>query len=84
MAKRKIDCSIGDVIVDYLKKRKYKKTLQLFENKNNSFTGRKLENYDVCRKFIKYLKIKESEKGDKDDDLGFEINFGAYQSATKV
>ena len=84
MVKRKIDCSIGDVIVDYLKKRKYEKTLQLFENKNNSFTGRKIENHDLCQKFIKYLQKQESEKDDENDDLGFEINFGAFQSAMKV
>ena len=84
MAKRKIDCSIDDFIVDYLKKRKYKKSLQLFGEKNNSFMGRKLENHDVCKKFIKYLKIKESEKGDVDDDLGFEINFGAYQPESRL
>ena len=83
MVKRKIDCSIGDVIVDYLKKRKYEKTLQLFEE-NKSFTGRKLKNQDLCHKFIKYLQRQESQKDDEDDDLGFEINFGAYQSATKV
>ena len=84
MTKRKIDCSIGDFIIDYLKKRKYEKTLQLFEEANKSFTGRKLENHDVCRKFIKYLQRQESEKGDENDDLGFAINFGAFQSAMKV
>ena len=82
MAKRKIDC--GDVIVDYLKERKYEKTLQLFEEENKSFTGRKLKTQDLCQKFIKYLQRQESEKDDENDDLGFEINFGAYQSATKV
>ena len=84
MAKRKIDCSIDDLIVGYLKRRKYEKSLHLFEKKNKGSTGRQLKNHDVCQKFIKYLKRKETEKNDEIDDLGFEINFGAFQSAMKV
>ena len=37
------------------------------------------------KKFMKFLKQKE-DKGEKsaEDDLGFEINFGAFQPETRV
>ena len=39
----------------------------------------------MMEKFLKYLKEKEMEKENtRDDDLGFEINFGAYQPDKKV
>ena len=83
MAKRKIDSSLNDFIVEYLKKRKCERTLNLFE-KNNEQRKEGTRNQDVCEKFINYLKKKESEKENENDDFGFEINFGAYQQQIKV
>ena len=34
--------------------------------------------------FLNYLKKKELEKVNVEDELGFEINFGAYQPEVKV
>ena len=79
MAKRKIDCSLNEVIYGYLKKAKYEKTLKLFERKCNKEVDVKL--WD---KFINYMKKKETQKAIEEDLLGFEINFGAYQSVAKV
>ena len=76
MAKR---CSLNDVIHGYLKKAKYEKTLKLFERKCNKEVDVKL--WD---KFINYMKKKETQKAIEEDLLGFEINFGAYQSVAKV
>ena len=79
MAKRKIDSSLNDFIVEYLKKRKCKRTLNLFV-KNNEIK----RNQNLYENFTDYLKRKESEKESENDDFGFEINFGAYQQQIKV
>ena len=81
MAKRKIDCSLNDFIIDYLKKRKYERTLKLFEDKNE---GPEKENTRICDNFLNYVIQVESKKEAEIDDLGFEINFGAFQTETKV
>ena len=79
MAKRKIDSSLNDFVVQYLKKRKCERTLKLFA-KNNEGT----KNENVCEKFMNYLKRKESKKENENDDFGFEINFRAYEQQIKV
>ena len=82
MAKRKINCSINDCIVEHLKKQKYEKTLRLFEKECGSMK----ETSKSYEKFMEYLLAKEIEKENRNeiDDLGFEINFGAYESETKL
>ena len=79
MPKRKLESSLDDFFGEYFKKAKCERTLKLFENK----TGR-LKNENVCERFMNYLKRKEAEKENEDDELGFEINFGAYETETKV
>ena len=82
MAKRKIDCTLDEIVVKYLKKANCDKTLKLFEDK----VGRK-KNVATERleQFFGYLKEKEVHKEKMiDDDLGFEINFGAFQPQIKV
>ena len=79
MGKRKSDCSINDLIVQYLKKRKCARTLKLFENTNENS-----KNENICENFLNYLEKKESEKVNVEDELGFEINFRAYQPEVKV
>ena len=81
MAKRKIDCKMDDIIMEYLKKVKCEKTSKMFG------TERPGENdhSKSLKKFMKFLKQNETEKENRvEDDLGFEINFGAFQPATKV
>ena len=82
MAKRKIDCSLEEIVGEYLKKKKFEKSLKLFEekvkHKNNDLNK-------TLKKLFDYLKKKESEKGDiEHEDLGFELNFGAYEPQQKV
>ena len=79
MAKRKIDCALDEFVVKYLKKSKYEKTAKLIGETN-------IGNSKIMKKFIKFVKINqklknEVKKENRDDDLGFEINFGAYQSS---
>ena len=82
MAKRKIDCSLNEIVGEYLKKKKFKKSLKLLEEKvkhNNNDLNKTLE------RLFDYLKKTESEKGNiEHEDLGFEINFGAYEPQQKV
>ena len=81
MSKRKIDCSLDDIVEEYLKKVKCGKSSKMFE------TGRSGENdHSISlKKFIKFLKRKETAKENRvEDDLGFEINFGAFQPEPKV
>ena len=73
--------SLNDYIIEHLKKGKYEKTLKLFEEKNR---GSKNENSKIYEKFINYLKGKKTKKENEIDDLGFEINFGAFSSESKV
>ena len=80
MAKRKIDCSLNDIVGEYLKKRKCQKSLKMFEFGHNKNGLNK-----TLGTFFDFLKKKESEKENMEDgDLGFEINFGCYQPETKV
>ena len=82
MAKHKIpvDCSLNDIIGEHLKEAKCEKSLKLFEEKVGQTKRAKM-----MEKFLNYLKKKEAEKENtKDEDLGFEINFGAYQPDKKV
>jgi len=80
MAKRKIDCALDEFVVKYLKKSKYEKTAKLLGETN-------IGNSKIMKNFIKFVKINEKLKNEAkkenldDDDLGFEINFGAYQSS---
>ena len=82
MAKRKIpvDCSLNDIIGEHLKNTKCEKSLKLFEDKVGQ-----TNKANMMEKFLNYLKEKEAEKENiKDEDLGFEINFGTYQPDKKV
>ena len=81
MAKRKIDCSLNDYIIDHLKEGRFEKTLKLFEEKNG---GSKKANSEICERFKNYLMANEIKKENEINDLGFEINFGAYEPETKV
>ena len=82
MSKRKIDCTLNEFVIQYLKKAKYEKTSKLIAGNNGES---KESNERICEKFMNYLKRREAErKIQKDDDLGFEINFGAYQQEVKV
>ena len=81
MAKRKIDCSLDDIVMEYLKKFKCEKTSKMFG------TGRSSENdhSKSLKKFMNFLKQNEIEEINRvEDDFGFEINFKAFQPAKKV
>ena len=81
MTKRKIDSSLDDIVMEHFKKVKCEKTSKMFgiESSSESDYSKSL------KKFIKFLKQKETEKRNRvEDDLGFEINFGAFQPEKKV
>ena len=83
MSKRKSVCNLHEFVTKYLKKTQYEKTLKLIavhDGESKACTG---ETYE---KFMNYLKRKERKKRieNKNDDLGFEINFGAYQQEVKL
>ena len=82
MSKRKIDYTVNDIVTKYLKETKCEKTLKLIaenDSKSNEATVKTFKN------FINYLKQKvRKTKTENDDDLGFEINFGAYQQQPPV
>ena len=82
MAKRKIDCTLDEIVVKYLKKANCDKTLKLFADK---VRRKKNVGTERLEQFFGYLKEKEVHKEKMfDDDLGFEINFGAFQPQIKV
>ena len=82
MAKRKIDCSLDEIVGEYLMKRKCEKSRKLFEEKIGCHTN---DGTKILENLLNYLKIMETKKEFKiDEDLDFEINFGAYQTDQKV
>ena len=81
MAKRKIDCSLDDFVMEYLKKVKCEKSSKMFGAENLGES----EHSKSLKKFMKFLKENEMKKENSvEDDLGFEINFGAFQPEPKV
>ena len=81
MAKRKKDCGLEDIVVEYLKKVKCDKTSKMFGIERPVESGHSKS----LKKFMKFLKENETEKENHvEEDLGFEINFGAFQPAKKV
>ena len=81
MTKRKIDCSLDDIIIEYFKRVKCEKASRIFGTEGSGEN----DNSKSLKKFIKFLKRKDVEKQNRiEDDLGFEINFGAFQPATKL
>ena len=79
--------SLDEIVAECLRKRNCTKALKLFvENiptKNNG--SAKVSAVGKLEDFIIYLKNLEVEReGKKEYDLGFEINFGAYQPNVKV
>ena len=81
MAKRKIDCSLDDIVTEYLKEVKCEKTSKMFGNERSGES----DHSKSLKKFMKFLKENETRKRNSvEDDLGFEINFGAFQPAPKV
>ena len=82
MAKRKIDCSLDEIVGEYLKKRKYEKSCKLYREKVGNTRN---DRSKMLEKFFDYLKIMETEREIKiEEDLDFEIDFGAYQIERKV
>ena len=75
-----MECNLDEFVFKYLKTAKYEKTCKLFGESN-------LGNSNIIEKFIKFvrknekLKNEAAKKENLDTDLGFEINFGAYQSS---
>ena len=84
MAKRKNDRSLDNVFVGFLKRRKYRRTLELFGSEfgNNIAVNSKV--FDEFENFLKEKIKHEPKKEYADDDLGFEINFEAFQPTQKV
>ena len=81
MTKRKIDCNLNDIIGSYFMKKKYEKSFKLCDE---NVDQTKNDGKEILEKFFRYLKEKTVKKNAKEDDLRFEINFGAYQPDTKV
>ena len=82
MAKRKIDCTLDEIVGEYLKKRKCEKSRKFYEE---SIGYHKNDGTKILEKFLNYLKTMETEKENMQlEDLDFEINFGAYQPEKKV
>ena len=68
--------------MEHLKKVKCEKTSKMFGNESSgSTTSIRNEHSKLLKNFIKFMKQNENRF---EDDLGFEINYGAFQSMTKV
>ena len=83
MTKRKINCSLDDIVTEYLKKAKCEKASKIFGTEH-SIESDQNEISKSMRKFEKFLKEKTKKENNVEDDLGFEINFGAFQPEKKL
>ena len=81
MSKRKVESSLDDIVIGYLKKVKCERTSKLLETERSGESDRSKS----LKKFIIFLKQKDIKKEyHVEDELGFEINFGAFQPEAKV
>ena len=81
MPKRKMDCSLDDIVMRYFKKIRCEKTSKMFGSERSSES----DYSKSLKKFMKFLKQTEVKKENRvEDDLGFEINFEAFQPEQKV
>ena len=81
MAKRKIDSSLDHIVKEYLKQVKCEKSSKMFGSESSGDS----DHSKSLKKFMKFLKANEMKKENNvEDDLGFEINFGAFQPEPKV
>ena len=87
MSKRRYKCSddsLSEFVTEYLKKAKYEKSLKLFQSQTDSIIPKpRNSSSNLFLKFREFL-LKKTIKTEIDDDLGFEINFGAFQNEPKV
>ena len=87
MSKRRYKCSddgLSEFVTEYLKKAKYEKSRKLFQNQIDSIIPKTINSTsNLFLKFREFL-LKKTIKTEIDDDLGFEINFGAFQNEPKV
>ena len=81
MAKRKMANGLDDIVMEHFKKVKCEKTSKMFVTESSSES----DHSKSLQKFIQFMKQKETEKENRvEDELGFEINFGAFQPEPKV
>ena len=76
-----MDCSLDDIVMRYFKKIRCEKTSKMFGSERSSES----DYSKSLKKFMKFLKQTEVKKENRvEDDLGFEINFEAFQPEQKV
>ena len=81
MVKRKFETELEDIVMIYLKKIKCERTSKMFGTERSGET----DHSKSLKEFMKFLKQNEAEKDHStEDDLGFEINFGAFQPEARV
>jgi len=84
MSKRKHECienELNEIVTEWLMKVKCEKSLKLFQSQKAENSNANSNNVlDKVRKFREFLMTKTVEVH-KDDDLGFEINFGLQKES---
>ena len=87
MSKRRYECSNDDLsqfVTEYLKKAKCEKSQKLFQSQTESVIPKPSSlSSNLFLKFREFI-MRKPKKSQIDDDLGFEINFDAFQSEPKV
>ena len=79
MGKQKHDCCLDEIVTECLKRAKHERTLKLFQKQDRYQCSKA-----IYADFVAFLKKSVVKENKDDDDLGFEINFGAFQCETKV
>ena len=77
---------LDSIVIEWMKLTKCEKSLKLFQAEVVNETEVQIEQDKkscVLEKLKKYIREQENEKS-HDDDLGFEINFGAFRKESNV
>ena len=76
------------IVLAYMKSKRYRRSTTLLEKSLESRQKTSLTKFPdlfgIIQRFHAYLVEKENKRANQSDDLGFEINFGAIQTTTKV
>ena len=78
---------LDSIVIEWMKLTKCEKSLKLFQaevvNETDEVKIEQNKKSRVLEEFKKYIREQEN-KNNQDDDLGFEINFGAFRKESNV
>ena len=78
---------LDSIVIEWMQLTKCEKSLKLFQAEVVNETEVQIEQNKksrVLQEFKKYIREQENARKSHDDDLGFEVNFGAFRKESNV